>query len=230
MGVSKVLKLINGLNNFSNKLQLINTNKLHVVLFIFYTVGIVGFYLPCTFSLFVNLISYTLLVNFTTAFLFNQLIINKLHLSIFFSIYFIGFIIEAIGVNYGFIFGHYNYGTSLGLKLFNTPLIIGINWLFLTYCTYAIFQNTKWVAWLKIIGAATCMLLFDFVIENVAPKLQMWEFLNNQVPLQNYIAWFIISLVFQTTMWYAKIQVKNKIAVSMFLYQFIFFLILTFIK
>ena len=42
------------------------------------------------------------------------------------------------------------------------------------------------------------MLAMDFVMEPVAPKLDMWRFENLIVPSSNYIGWLIIGLVTQT--------------------------------
>ena len=44
----------------------------------------------------------------------------------------IGFLVEVIGVNYGIIFGNYAYGKVLGFKVLNVPLMIGVNWFFLS--------------------------------------------------------------------------------------------------
>ena len=44
----------------------------------------------------------------------------------------IGFLVEVIGVNYGIIFGNYTYGKVLGFKVLNVPLMIGVNWFFLS--------------------------------------------------------------------------------------------------
>ena len=42
-------------------------------------------------------------------------------------------IAEILGVNYGLIFGKYDYGDNLGLKLLGVPLLIGLNWVVLTF-------------------------------------------------------------------------------------------------
>jgi putative membrane protein len=38
--------------------------------------------------------------------------------------------LEVVGVKTGLIFGEYKYGSTLGIKLFEVPLIIGFNWVF----------------------------------------------------------------------------------------------------
>ena len=44
----------------------------------------------------------------------------------------LGFIVEALGVNYGLIFGNYSYGENLGQKFIGVPIIICVNWALLT--------------------------------------------------------------------------------------------------
>ena len=54
---------------------------------------------------------------------------------------------EILGVNYGLIFGDYIYLDNLGYKVFGVPVIIGVNWIILTYISGSfsnyIFQNNK---------------------------------------------------------------------------------------
>ena len=44
-------------------------------------------------------------------------------------------IAETIGVNFGILFGDYEYGENLGFKIFGVPFLIGINWIVLTFIT-----------------------------------------------------------------------------------------------
>ena len=46
----------------------------------------------------------------------------------------VGFFVEWLGVNYGVLFGSYEYGQVLGLKFKNIPIIIGVNWFIIIYC------------------------------------------------------------------------------------------------
>ena len=47
--------------------------------------------------------------------------------------YTVGLSAEIIGVNFGFLFGQYQYGSTLGIKWMGVPLIIGINWCLLVF-------------------------------------------------------------------------------------------------
>ena len=53
-------------------------------------------------------------------------------------IYLIGVLAEVLGVRYNMIFGNYYYGNSLGPQVLEVPLIIGFNWLTLSFATYGV--------------------------------------------------------------------------------------------
>jgi putative membrane protein len=120
------------------------------------------------------------------------------------------FFIEMIGVESGLIFGTYAYGEGLGLKWHDTPLIIGVNWVILVYCSSAILeQYTHWKSVVKILAASALMLLYDVVLEIAAPKMDMWVFNHEEVPIANYVAWFVIAALFHTVIKLLKINIKN---------------------
>ena len=82
-----------------------------------------------SFYLFLKLIPLALLLSFIGLIVFHASKPDVKTIVVFAGIYFIGFLIEALGVNTGKIFGEYVYGKSLGFKISETPVIIGINWL-----------------------------------------------------------------------------------------------------
>lgn len=193
---------------------------------IFYTVGVIGMALPLTFPLFVVLIPFALILSFGALMWFHSGTINRKTIFCFGSIYLISFIVEAIGVNTGKIFGSYSYGSGLGLKLFETPYIIGVNWLFLVYTTATVVEKWKLHSIFKIIVAASIMLLYDLVLEQSAPKLDMWHWKNEIIPLQNYVAWFSLALIFHSVLRILNIKIQNKLALLILGCQFLFFLFL----
>ena len=145
------------------------------------------------------------------------------------SIFLIGMITEILGVNYGLIFGDYEYGNNLGSKLFGVPFLIGINWVILTAISANIaffLTKNKSVLSTVFIGALL-MLVMDFVMEPVAPKLDMWRFKNLIVPTSNYIGWLIIGLL--TQMIYNLLFREKETIVSINLYA-AFFLFFTFLN
>ena len=154
---------------------------------------------------------------------------SRRHILSILSIFLIGMITESLGVNYGLIFGDYEYGNNLGFKLFGVPFIIGINWIILTAISANIASFlTKNKNILSAIGiGALLMLAMDFVMEPIAPKLDMWRFKNLIVPPSNYIGWLIIGLLTQTI--YNLLFREKEIIVSVNLYA-AFFLFFSFLN
>lgn len=156
---------------------------------------------------------------------------NKNQIFSLLLIFLIGMFSEFIGVNYGLIFGEYIYGNNLGFKLFGVPFLIGLNWVILTViCANIASILIKNNSIIQIIILGTLLMLFmDFVMEPIAPKLDLWKFKNLVVPTSNYIGWLIISILTQTIY---NIQFKEKeVKLSFNLYSaiFIFFVSLNLI-
>jgi uncharacterized membrane protein len=137
-----------------------------------------------------------------------------------------GFAVEMIGVQSGKIFGSYYYGDALGFKLKHVPLVIGINWVMLTLATQTIAYKFSNKLYITAALGATLMVLLDMVIEPVASKYQFWHWDNNHIPVQNFIAWFIISFFFQGLGGVMKYEKENTMAIFVFSLQFIFFALL----
>jgi putative membrane protein len=188
-------------------------------------VGIAGMLLPFSFPLFVKLIPVALLLS-SVALVFFHSTFNTKTLAVFTFIYLIGFFVEVLGVNTGIIFGDYIYGEGLGAKVFNTPLIIGLNWLLLVYITASVLENKKLLVPVKIILGAAMMLGYDFIIEQLAPELNMWDWKNNTIPVSNYVAWFFIAAFFHAAIQIFKIKTTNKLAPVILICQVLFFLVL----
>lgn len=112
-------------------------------------------------------------------------------------VFIITFFAEWIGVNYGWIFGEYIYGDSLGFKIGGVPLMIGVNWVLLSIVSrqalFGIIKNKYLVALLSPI----IMLIIDLILEPIAPELNFWNWNNIDVPISNYRDWFIVALISQ---------------------------------
>ena len=193
---------------------------------VFYTVGLIGMLLYSTFSLFLKLIPFALILSFIALAFFHKSKIDWKTILVFLSIYIFSYTIEAIGVNTGKVFGYYEYGEGLGIKIFQTPLIIGVNWLFLAYTTSSVFEKLKIPAIVKIVLASLGMLIYDIILEQVAPKLDMWHWQGDFVPYQNYIAWFALAVFFHSLLKIMKVKIENKLASLILGCQFLFFLLL----
>jgi putative membrane protein len=195
---------------------------------VFYFVGVLGILTPYFQELFIDLIPFSLLLSFIVIVLFHQPAIDKKLLIVLLIICLSSYFIEVIGVNTQMIFGNYIYGKGLGVKILNTPLLIGINWVLLIYCSASIVDKLSIHFILKVILAASVMLLYDIILEQIAPFIDMWHWKDNIVPFQNYVAWFIIAILFQCLVKWAGIKIQNQIASIIFVCQALFFLSLIF--
>lgn len=203
-----------------------------IILFVvFYTVGVAGIGMPLTQRFFIILIPFALLLSFIAILLFHKSLHSGNTRFVFFTIIFVSYLVEVVGVNSQIVFGKYVYGSGLGLKVFGTPLMIGINWAMLVYCSASIMERFRIPVVLQIIFASVLMIIYDFVLEQVAPFLDMWYWNENSVPVQNYVVWFALSLIFHALVKWKKVKTVNPLASAIFVCQFLFFVaILIFIK
>jgi uncharacterized membrane protein len=201
---------------------------------IFYIVGFFGLAFPFSQGYFLSLFPVALLLSFAAILLLHRGSVNGRFISVLFIIGLTGFIIEVAGVNTHLIFGNYKYGNALGLKLFNTPVLIAVNWIMLAYACSSVTENIAVSVPVKILSGALLMLFYDLILEQVAPVLDMWYWENDIVPVQNYMAWFIISLFFQILIRISGIKTANPVAWIIILIQLLFFisliLLFTFVK
>ena len=191
---------------------------------IYYGVGIAGLSLSFTQDLFITLMPLSLIASSAILLYFHDHW-RRTDILIFFLIALAGYLIEVLGVHTGQVFGSYSYGRALGLKIAETPLLIGLNWLMLTYCVYAILEKYSLFWPVKVLSAAVLMVVYDVVMEPVAIRLDMWDW-GGPIPLQNYQAWFIISIIFLTVMHLFRIRTNNRVAEWLFGIQFVFFALL----
>lgn len=193
-----------------------------ILLVAFYVSGIIGILSNSQTIDFLSLTPLNLLVNLVILLINHQNGNNKQWL-LFLSIAIAGYFVEVIGVNTGLIFGSYVYETTLGWKIFGTPLMIGVNWILLTYVVvYAVakkINSTLRIAFLS----AIILVALDILIEPVAIKYDFWTWNQTTVPLRNYLAWFAISWVFCYAIAHFKVDSENKVAPYLLILQFIFF-------
>ncbi|MEO0334269.1 MAG: carotenoid biosynthesis protein, partial [Bacteroidota bacterium] len=98
--------------------------------------------------------------------------------------YVLGFGVEVIGVHSGVIFGSYQYGNTLGVKVMEVPLVIGVNWFILSYCIGSLCAQLTVHPLVKSLLAASLMVLLDFFIEPVAVYFGFWHWKNEIIPLR----------------------------------------------
>ncbi len=161
----------------------------------------------------------------------------------FFIAFLTGMVTEIIGVNTGWLFGNYAYGEVLGPKIMGVPLLIGLNWFVVIYCSAGIMHQVQ--VWMQrrlemqgqtlptrvsaaslLLDGALLAVFFDWVMEPVAMKLGFWQWHNNEVPVYNYICWFVISLLLLFVWRFFSFQRPNHFAVHLFIIQALFFMVL----
>ena len=120
----------------------------------------------------------------------------------------------------------YEYGDNLGLQVFSVPLVIGLNWFILVFGTRGVVNYFFDKKYLQIILSSILMVLLDFLIEPVAIEFGWWSWDIVSVPLQNYIMWFLISLIMQFVISRNNNEISKSISFSLLLSQIIFFIYL----
>ena len=194
-----------------------------IVLPLMHLAGFIGLQFPPTQALFKALVPFHLLSSLGLLLLFHT-DWNK-NMFIFCAVaYFVGFTIEALGVHTGLIFGQYHYGATLGWKFIEIPLVIGANWLVLIYCAGVVANTWSQTPLVKTLLAATVVVALDILIEPVAIRLDFWQWTNNTVPLQNYVAWYVVAFGLLWLFYKLPFHKQNRLAGLLLICQFAFFL------
>jgi putative membrane protein len=175
--------------------------------------------------------------------IWNQQEKNLSFISFLFISFLIGMGVEMIGVHTGRLFGSYQYGSNMGAKFNGVPWLIGLNWFVLMFCSGIVM--TKLHHWIKdqyeasgitmtpvverislVFDGATIALFFDWVMEPVAVKMDLWEWKEDVIPIYNYVCWFLISMFLLWVFSKLKFNKDNHFAVDLLIIQVLFFLTL----
>lgn len=191
-----------------------------------YIAGVIGLNLEISAPLFKFLTPFNLLFSALVLFYLQA---DKSKPFLFFAgiTFLIGFFIEVIGVHTGLIFGKYAYQTTLGFKVWDVPLVIGLNWFVLScsigFLVHTVFKKTAIPYYLKALFAALLMTALDYVIEPIAIKHEMWTWFGQTPPLSNYYGWLGTAFVIQLIYFYAPFRKENPVAVWLLALQVVFF-------
>ncbi len=193
------------------------------LIIILHTVGFLGFSIAQMRPAFISLVPWHLLLMFVIIAL-NHQSLGAQFFRYALVVILAGFAVEFIGIHWHWPFGNYEYHDTLGPKLWGVPLIIGINWLLLTYTIGVVMQQTrlKSIAARVIIGAFLLVLL-DMVVEPAAIKLDYWQWANNKIPLSNFVSWFIVSVLMLCLFEAFKFKKQNLVPLVFLLTEFLFF-------
>lgn len=198
---------------------------LALVAFFIYVMGSIWLLDPHTRQAALRVIPVALLASTVILLFFSEAPYTPRKILVFVAIVLLGYLLEVIGVKTGLIFGQYTYGCGLGYKLFDTPLIIGINWLFVTYasaCTATLLTRANGLQW---VYTVLIMLLYDVFLEMAAPKMDLWHWEGEVIPLQNYVVWGIAALFFLWLIRKNRLITVNVLALPFLLMQTFMFIV-----
>jgi putative membrane protein len=193
------------------------------IIILFHAVGLIGLSIFVTRPLFLQIVPFHLLLMLAVIILSHHKFSSRFGIFIL-IIFWFGFIAEWIGVHKGWLFGNYAYGKTLGLKLFDIPLMIGVNWFLLVYAIGVTMQRIRLKsAFFRVIAGAAILVLLDLLIEPVAIKFDYWHWVNNIIPLKNYICWFLVSVLMLYVFEWFSFKKQSKVAPVLLVTEFVFF-------
>jgi uncharacterized membrane protein len=127
----------------------------------------------------------------------------------------VAFTAEAMGVNFGLVFGKYHYTEVLGVQLFGVPLLAALAWEPIVYAAFCISDLVSplvsglpgvsglrpSIIWPAVIGALATT-AWDMMIDPIAVSQGWWVWVDggpyvpyvaNGVPIQNFIGWLVVA-------------------------------------
>lgn len=189
----------------------------------FYAVGLVLWLLPPTRGLFVAITSPSLLFVAAAAFLFHRT--WNLRTIVWFALIVVSaFLLEWKGVHDTRIFGPYAYGPGLAPFVDGTPLVIGLNWLWLVYASHDVAARLGRNPVFRVVAGSIAMVAYDAVMECAAPAMRMWHFDGGYAPGRNFAVWFAVALLYHAGFEALAIRSDNRPARALFGLQFLFLL------
>jgi uncharacterized membrane protein len=195
------------------------------LLAIIYAVGVAGFLFTQTRPIMIQLVWVNLLLTMLTLLAYHKKWTREFVLAAL-MVGTCGFLIEVLGVNTGWIFGYYQYGPTLGYDIWNTPLMMFVNWLTTVYITRQTAELMAKDTVLVCFIASALMVLLDYFIEPFAIKNGMWLWNGVDVPVQNYVAWLVFGFILQYLFAKAVKFPTNKLSLPVYLIQLAFFVAL----
>lgn len=196
------------------------------VIVLFHIVGLIGLLLPFTRPLFLQIVPWHILLMLLIIVLGHKNFNGKF-VSFMGIIFIAGIVLEWIGVHKAWIFGNYSYGPTMGTKVLDIPLTIGVNWFLLIYAVGVIMQRSRLKGTLPRITVGALMLVaLDLLIEPVAIRFDYWHWVNNIIPFKNYYCWFLVSGVMLFLFEKFEFKKQSMAAPVLLMIEFIFFGIL----
>lgn len=210
----------------SGKPRISRLTVARVIIAVLHLVGIIGLSLPEYQDLFLKLTPAQLLSSLIIILVFHKGW-NDAFPIFGAAAFWIGFGSEIIGIHTGYLYGDYVYGPTLGPKLWEVPIIIGVNWFILSYLTGTLFRNVTNDYYAALLGAIA-MTSLDYIIEPVAVALNFWAWKFDVIPMKNYAGWLVVSFLIHLIYRKANFEKSNPIAAFLLMAFILFFAILNF--
>ena len=192
------------------------------ILILYFSVGILLFLMEVTRTLFTLLTPWSLLLSFAAILIFQKDWSLKLGIA-FILVFILTLLIEIIGVNTGVLFGSYAYGPAFGPRMLHTPILIGLNWLILVYCSAAIANKYFSKGMHRALAASLLMVGYDLILEYVAPIMDMWSWDTPYPGIRNFLMWFVTAFLMHLLFQWFGLRINNKPARYLFFIQIFFF-------
>ncbi len=118
----------------------------------------------------------------------------------------LGFISEIIGVKTGFPYGEYFYTETLGIKIFDVPIVLISSWIIITTFSLDILNSLHLNKFFFPILFSITSTTYDLLIDPLmSGPLNYWEWNNHGyyfgIPLSNFLGWIIVSLLIGCLPW-----------------------------
>lgn len=196
-----------------------------LVLATIYSMFLIGLNLPQTLNLFKELSIIVFVIGACFLFYFHNNKSKEFYVFLI-AVFCIGFFIEVLGVSTGFPFGNYSYTPTLKFLLFKVPIIIGINWVVLSYAIANALQGKIANSFLRIGVGSLILVGIDILLEHFAIKHNLWIWHNMNYPsITNFIAWFVIGSITQLLYLFFIRTDENSIAKPYLIILFLFLLL-----
>ena len=167
-----------------------------VIIAVNHCIGLLGLNSTFYHALFEKISFLNLLLSFILVMIFHRPFDLRLFIFCVFA-FMVGMAAEIAGVNTAYIFGSYHYTPPFGWQVMGVPLIIGINWILLSYVCGVVVAGLFQRVLLRIISAGILMVWIDLLLERFAIRHHFWVWESSVPPLSNYVSWFCISIIIQ---------------------------------
>jgi putative membrane protein len=103
------------------------------------------------------------------------------------------------------------------------PVVIAFNWLMVILGALSLVQRLAPPPVPAALLAALLAAGFDVLLEPTAVRLDYWKWQTPSIPLQNYIAWFLIALAASLSFTLLGMEIGSLLPAVYFLIQLLYF-------